>query len=219
MGSRLAIDSAIASDANQGDGFGQGKVSTDAQLVIEPSTKVDTTRRQGINVRHKTIVNNLPVYTQSIINSDSISTPSVEADSLKITNNYGGSTTQRLYKDANNKLYWNGEQISAVNYPLGAPTNQNFSNTYIDNNYNLYGNSDAGFPKQSALPTTYTGTIRTASTAAELSTAISIAVDYDIIRITANITLTFEQTISKKLKIERNRDYIQYGGEYIHYHK
>ena len=202
LGSKIGIDSSLASEANQGDGFGQGKVATDGHLVIEVSTKVDTLRRQGVNVRHKTIVNNLPVYTQSIINSDSISTPSVEADSLKITNNYGGSTTQRLYKDANNKLFWNGEQISAVNYPLGAPTNQNFSNTYIDNNYNLYGNSDAGFPKQSALPTTYTGTIRTASTYAELTSAIATAVDYDIIRITANITLSAGITIAKKLKIE-----------------
>lgn len=112
LGSKIGIDSSLASEAYQGDGFGQGKVATDAQLVIEPSTKVDTLRRQGINVRHKTIVNNLPVYTQSIINSDSISTPSVETESLKITANYGGSTTARLYKDSNNALYWNGALVT-----------------------------------------------------------------------------------------------------------
>jgi len=204
LGSKIGIDSSLASEANQGDGFGQGKVATDGHLVIEVSTKVDTLRRQGVNVRHKTIVNNLPVYTQSIINSDSISTPSVETESLKITANYGGSATNRLYKDANNKLYWNGEQISAVNYPATAPVNSNISNTYIDNSFNLYGNSDAGFPKQSALPTAlYTGTpIRTAATEAQLISAITAAGDYDVIRITANITLTASITIAKKLKIE-----------------
>ena len=204
LGSKIGIDSSLASEANQGDGFGQGKVATDGHLVIEVSTKVDTLRRQGVNVRHKTIVNNLPVYTQSIINSDSISTPSVETESLKVTANYAGSTTNRLYKDANNKLYWNGEQISAVNYPATAPINSNISNTYIDNSFNLYGNSDAGFPKQSALPTAlYTATpIRVAATEAQLTAAISAAGDYDVIRITANITLTASITIAKKLKIE-----------------
>jgi hypothetical protein len=112
LGSKIGIDSSLASEANQGDGFGQGKVATDGHLVIEVSTKVDTLRRQGVNVRHKTIVNSLPVYTQSIINSDSISTPSVEAESLKITANYGGSTTARLYKDVSNNLFWNGALVT-----------------------------------------------------------------------------------------------------------
>lgn len=138
LGSKIGIDSALASEAYQGDGFGQGKVATDAQLVIEPSTKVDTLRRQGINVRHKTIVNNLPVYTQSIINSDSISTPSVEADSLKITNNYGGSTTARLYKDSNNALYWNGALVTpAEAQTLGAVmTLGNTASTTLNMNSN-----------------------------------------------------------------------------------
>jgi hypothetical protein len=102
MGNKAGIDSAVSSEAYFTDGFGQGKLATDAQLVIEPSIKVNNARRQGLNVRHKTIVNNLPVYTQSIINSDSISTPSVENQSLALTTNYGGSTTNRLYSDANN---------------------------------------------------------------------------------------------------------------------
>ena len=138
LGSRIGIDSALASEAYQGDGFGQGKVATDAQLVIEPSTKVDTTRRQGINVRHKTIVNNLPVYTQSIINSDSISTPSVETQSLAITANYTGSTTARLYKDSNNALYWNGALVTpAEAQTLGAVmTLGNTASTTLNMNSN-----------------------------------------------------------------------------------
>jgi hypothetical protein len=76
------------------------------------------------------------------------------------------------------------------------------TNTYMDVSYNLYGNSDAGFPQLSALPVTYTGTIRTVNTEAELDTAITASINYDIIRIATSISLTTSKTINKKLKIE-----------------
>ena len=76
------------------------------------------------------------------------------------------------------------------------------TNTYMDVSYNLYGNSDAGFPQLSALPVTYTGTIRTVNTEAELDTAITSSINYDIIRIATSISLTTSKTINKKLKIE-----------------
>jgi len=72
----------------------------------------------------------------------------------------------------------------------------------MDVSYNLYGNSDAGFPQLSALPVTYTGTIRTVNTEAELDTAITASINYDIIRIATSISLTTSKTINKKLKIE-----------------
>jgi hypothetical protein len=87
-------------------------------------------------------------------------------------------------------------------YQNSAPTNVIGSNTYMDVSYNLYSNSDAGFPQLAPLPLTYTGTVRNVTTEAELDAAITAAANYDIIRISSNLVLTSSKTINKKLKIE-----------------
>ena len=49
----------------------------------------------------------------NLVGSTSVSTPSVSATSLVISGNYTGDTTNRLYKNADNKLFWNGVELGS----------------------------------------------------------------------------------------------------------
>jgi hypothetical protein len=81
------------------------------------------------------------------------------------------------------------------------PINENTANTYLNNSYNLYAASDAGFPQISSLPI-FSGSTYVITTEAEFTSAIATSVSGDILRIANNITLTSEKTISKAVKIE-----------------
>ena len=75
--------------------------------------------RDGIVVQYYT----LQGTTKNVINYNSINTPgtitginlvgssSVSTPSILISGNYTGDTTNRLYKNADNKLFWNGVEI------------------------------------------------------------------------------------------------------------
>jgi hypothetical protein len=51
--------------------------------------------------------------TNQLINTPAITTTTATATSYVINGNYTGDTTNRLYKDADNKLYWNGAEVGA----------------------------------------------------------------------------------------------------------
>jgi hypothetical protein len=72
----------------------------------------------------------------NVINGDSINTPgtitgiTLAGKSLVISENYTGDTTNRLYKNADNKLMWNGAEVGAggassggITYMINVPTN------------------------------------------------------------------------------------------------
>jgi hypothetical protein len=48
-----------------------------------------------------------------LVGTTSVSAPSVSATSLAISGNYTGDTTNRLYKNADNKLFWNGVEVGS----------------------------------------------------------------------------------------------------------
>jgi hypothetical protein len=79
-------------------------------------------------------------------------------------------------------------------------------NTYLDGNYNLYADSSNGFPQLLNLPIYYTGTVINVSDETQFNNALSSSIDYDIINITNNLTLTGIKTINKKLKIQGSTD-------------
>lgn len=78
--------------------------------------------RDGIVVQYYTFPGGA---TKNVINYNSINTPgtitginlvgssSVSTPSLVISGNYTGDTTNRLYKNADNKLFWNGVELGA----------------------------------------------------------------------------------------------------------
>jgi len=83
-----------------------------------------------------TIINGDSISTQGtitgidVVGSTSISAPTATATSLVINGNYTGDTTARLYKNADNKLMWNGAEVGAggvssggITYMINVPTN------------------------------------------------------------------------------------------------
>jgi len=83
-----------------------------------------------------TIINGDSISTQGtitgidVVGSTSISAPTATATSLVINGNYTGDTTARLYKNADNKLMWNGSEVAAggvssggITYMINVPTN------------------------------------------------------------------------------------------------
>jgi len=87
-------------------------------------------------------------------------------------------------------------------YTTGPPINQDVNRVYLDNESNLYTRSDEGFPKPNALPNYYTGVVIDIDSEPQLNLDLLAAADYDILNITADITLTAVATINKKLKIQ-----------------
>jgi hypothetical protein len=137
-----------------------------------------------------------------------------------ITNVIESTNTNILYNntiDMNGFNIINAQNINTLNektehlpiahnpfiYTDTEPINSNQNRVYLDDDLNLYSGSfgDSGYPKQADLPTIYTGTVRPVTTEAELDSAITASVDYDVILVTASFFITSSKTINKKIRI------------------
>ena len=85
----------------------------------------------GENFNHtfkKNIINGDSINTEGtitgidVVGSTSISAPTATAGSLVINANYTGNTDARLYKNADNKLMWNGAEVGAGGVSSGGIT-------------------------------------------------------------------------------------------------
>ena len=95
--------------------------------------------REGMIVAKTIFTNGVKTYKTNIINGDGINTqgtitgydlvgstsmsaPTATATSLVINGNYTGNTDARLYKNADNKLMWNGAEVGAGGVSSGGIT-------------------------------------------------------------------------------------------------
>ena len=85
----------------------------------------------------------------------------------------------------------------------GIPVNQPVNNLYMDTSYNLYGNSDAGFPQPKAFPV-YSGTTYTINNESDWTTNYALANNGDILLFNAAVTFTSTKTIDKSVMIKGN---------------
>lgn len=94
------------------------------------------------------------------------------------------------------------ESDSYLRYVEGEPVNKRAKDSFLDEVNNIYHTTDAIFPQLNPLPTNYTGTVHSVSTEAELNTALTNAMDFDVISISNGMTFTSTKNLgTKKLKI------------------
>jgi hypothetical protein len=99
-----------------------------AKAVVTPGTGQIT---QLLNVINADSINTPGTITGiNLVGSTSISTNQATATSLVISGNYTGNTDARLYKNADNKLMWNGAEVGTggassggITYMINVPTN------------------------------------------------------------------------------------------------
>jgi hypothetical protein len=105
------------------------------------------TDREGMVIAKRFVTGTQITFLKNVINCDSINTPGTitginlvgstsvttnqaTATSLVISGNYTGNTDARLYKNADNKLMWNGAEVGAggvssggITYMINVPSN------------------------------------------------------------------------------------------------
>ena len=118
-------------EVNQYNGAaGQPETAREGMVVAKAVFNgVDFT--QLLNVINADSINTPGTITGiNLVGSTSISTNQATATSLVISGNYTGNTAARLYKNADNKLMWNGAEVGAggassggITYMINVPTN------------------------------------------------------------------------------------------------
>lgn len=132
MGGALGTSyGSYALEVNQYNGAaGQPQTARDGMVIAKAVFNgVDFT--QLLNVINADSINTPGTITGiNLVGSTSISTNQATATSLVISGNYTGNTAARLYKNADNKLMWNGAEVGAggmssggITYMINVPTN------------------------------------------------------------------------------------------------
>jgi len=124
MGGALGTSyGSYALEVNQYNGAaGQPETARDGMVIAKAVFNgVDFT--QLLNVINADSINTPGTITGiNLVGSTSISTNQATATSLVISGNYTGNTDARLYKNADNKLMWNGAEVGAGGVSSGGIT-------------------------------------------------------------------------------------------------
>jgi hypothetical protein len=122
---------------NQGNGLaGSYQLEVNQELGRDGIAVIytDTFGNQGGDKTNKINANSIntpgTITGIDVVGSTSISAPTATAGSLVINANYTGNTDARLYKNADNKLMWNGAEVGAggvssggITYMINVPSN------------------------------------------------------------------------------------------------
>ena len=120
-----------ALEVNQYNGAaGQPETARDG-MVVAKTIFAGATTTNLLNVINADSINTPGTITGiNLVGSTSVTTNQATATSLVISGNYTGNTDARLYKNADNKLMWNGAEVGAggassggITYMINVPTN------------------------------------------------------------------------------------------------
>jgi hypothetical protein len=112
---------------NQGTGkIGSYQLEVNQELDRDGIAVATTNIITGVTVVNKINANSIntpgTITGVDLVGSTSISAPTATATSLVINGNYTGNTDARLYKNADNKLMWNGAEVGAGGVSSGGIT-------------------------------------------------------------------------------------------------
>jgi hypothetical protein len=112
---------------NQGTGkIGSYQLEVNQELDRDGIAVATTNITTGITTVNKINANSIntpgTITGVDVVGSTSISAPTATATSLVINGNYTGNTDARLYKNADNKLMWNGAEVGAGGVSSGGIT-------------------------------------------------------------------------------------------------
>lgn len=112
---------------NQGTGkIGSYQLEVNQELDRDGIAVATTNIITGVTVVNKINANSIntpgTITGVDLVGSTSISAPTATATSLVINGNYTGNTDARLYKNADNKLMWNGKEVGAGGVSSGGIT-------------------------------------------------------------------------------------------------
>lgn len=112
---------------NQGTGkIGSYQLEVNQELDRDGIAVAKTDIITGITIVNKINANSIntpgTITGIDVVGSTSISAPTATATSLVINGNYTGNTDARLYKNADNKLFWNGTEVGAGGVSSGGIT-------------------------------------------------------------------------------------------------
>ena len=112
---------------NQGTGkIGSYQLEVNQELDRDGIAVATTDIITGVTVVNKINANSIntpgTITGIDVVGSTSISAPTATAGSLVINANYTGNTDARLYKNADNKLMWNGAEVGAGGVSSGGIT-------------------------------------------------------------------------------------------------
>lgn len=112
---------------NQGTGkIGSYQLEVNQELDRDGIAVATTNIITGVTVVNKINANSIntpgTITGVDLVGSTSISAPTATATSLVISGNYTGNTDARLYKNADNKLMWNGAEVGAGGVSSGGIT-------------------------------------------------------------------------------------------------
>jgi len=120
---------------NQGTGkVGSYQLEVNQELDRDGIAVATTNITTGVTVVNKINANSIntpgTITGVDVVGTTSISAPTATATSLVINGNYTGNTDARLYKNADNKLMWNGAEVGAggvssggITYMINVPSN------------------------------------------------------------------------------------------------
>jgi hypothetical protein len=112
---------------NQGTGkVGSYQLEVNQELDRDGIAVATTDITTGVTVVNKINANSIntpgTITGIDVVGTTSISAPTATATSLVINGNYTGNTDARLYKNADNKLMWNGAEVGAGGVSSGGIT-------------------------------------------------------------------------------------------------
>ena len=158
---------------NQGTGkVGSYQLEVNQELDRDGIAVAQTNIITGTTIVNKINANSIntpgTITGVDVVGSTSISAPTATATSLVINGNYTGNTDARLYKNADNKLMWNGAEVGAGGVSSGGIT-------YMINVASNITNPDPT-PTETIITAAYSGNAqRTITQAITANTAYYIA--------------------------------------------
>ena len=158
---------------NQGTGkVGSYQLEVNQELDRDGIAVAQTNITTGTTIVNKINANSIntpgTITGVDVVGSTSISAPTATATSLVINGNYTGNTDARLYKNADNKLMWNGAEVGAGGVSSGGIT-------YMLNLASNITNPDPT-PTETIITAAYSGNAqRTITQAITANTAYYIA--------------------------------------------